>query len=111
MRCLVTWRREIIQCDIHHLRSSNELTTSSRTHLARILRGDVANVAFGDLVQLLVDLDFHESGGRGSHRVFTRLGVFEIVNLQHEKGDAKPYQVRQIASIIRRYNLGLEEGS
>jgi len=37
--------------------------------------------------------------------------VRELVNLQHENGDAKPYQVRQIASIIRRYNLRLEESS
>lgn len=83
---------------------------NSRRLIARILRGDLANVAFDDLVQLLLDLDFRESGGRGSHRVFTRIGVSELVNLQEQKGDAKQYQVRQVASIIRRYNLELQEG-
>jgi len=62
---------------------------NSRRLCARILRGEVGNVAFGDLVQLLLDLDFRETSGRGSHRVFTRAGVIELVNLQVEKGDAK----------------------
>jgi predicted RNA binding protein YcfA (HicA-like mRNA interferase family) len=75
------------------------------------MRGEVTSIAFRDLIQLLFDLGFHESGGRGSHRVFTRLGVRELVNLQNEGGDAKPYQVRQIAKIIRQYNMQLEEGS
>ena len=83
---------------------------NSRRLRARILRGEVGNVAFGDLVQLLMDLEFRETGGRGSHRVFTRAGVIELVNLQVEKGDAKLYQVRQVASLIRRYNLKLKEG-
>lgn len=87
------------------------LTMNSRRLLARILRGEVANIAFGDLVQLLIDLGFTETGGRGSHHVYIQMGVRELVNLQHENGDAKPYQVRQIASIIRRYNLRLEESS
>ena len=84
---------------------------NSHRLLARIFRGDVANIALRDLTQLLLDLGFVESGGRGSHRVFTRLGVRDLVNLQNENGDAKQYQVRQVANIIRRYNLTLEESS
>jgi len=83
---------------------------NSRRLCARILRGELGNVAFRDLVQLLIDLDFRETGGRGSHRVFSRKGVIELVNLQVEKGDAKLYQVRQVANLIRRYNLKLKEG-
>ncbi|OYV65083.1 MAG: hypothetical protein B7X07_04390 [Actinobacteria bacterium 21-64-8] len=82
---------------------------NSRRLFARILRGEFGNVAFGDLVQLLRDLDFRETGGRGSHRVFSRTGIIELVNLQVENGDAKLYQVRQVANLIRRYNLKLEE--
>jgi len=51
-----------------------------------------------------------KTSGRGSHRVFTRAGVIELVNLQVEKGDAKLYQVRQVANLIRQYNLKLKEG-
>jgi predicted RNA binding protein YcfA (HicA-like mRNA interferase family) len=81
---------------------------SRRLH-DRILRGDMANVSFSDLIQLVEELGFREIGGRGSHRVFTRADVTELVNLQVEKGDAKLYQVRQIVGLIRRYNLRLEE--
>lgn len=74
-----------------------------------MLRGDVANVDFDDLVKLVVALGFEQVGGRGSHRVFARTGVHELINLQAAKGDAKRYQVRQVATLVRRYDLRLEE--
>ena len=77
--------------------------------LNHILRGEVANVDFVDLVKLVLALGFEEVGGRGSHRVFARAGVKELVNLQAERGQAKPYQVRQIAMVVRRYDLRLED--
>jgi len=77
--------------------------------LNRIGGGAVTNVSFPDLVVLLEALGFQEVGGRGSHRVFTRLGVIEILTLQEVRGQAKPYQVRQVAAVVRRYNLQLED--
>ena len=77
--------------------------------LEKILRGELANVDFNDLIRLTTALGFREVRGRGSHRVFVREGVSELVNVQSEDGDAKIYQVRQIANLIRRYNLKLEE--
>lgn len=76
--------------------------------LARVTAGEVGNVAFGDLVALVLALDFREVGGRGSHRVFAHPEVAELVNLQSESGQAKRYQVRQVAALIRRYDLRLE---
>ena len=32
-----------------------------------------------------------------------------ILNLQDVRGEAKPYQVRQLLRLIERYNLHLEE--
>jgi hypothetical protein len=81
-----------------------------RRLLARILRGDVGNVAFVDLVRLIEALGFGEIGGRGSHRVFARTEVAELINLQEERGEAKHYQVRQVALLVRRYSLELEKG-
>jgi predicted RNA binding protein YcfA (HicA-like mRNA interferase family) len=52
--------------------------------LERILRGDIGNVAFDELVRLVRALGFREIGGKGSHRVFARPGVTELVNLQAE---------------------------
>ena len=79
------------------------------TLLDRIRRGDVANVDFADLVRLLIALGFREGGGRGSHRVFVRDGIAQLVNLQEERGQAKRYQVRQVATLIRQYDLHLED--
>jgi len=77
--------------------------------MKKMLRGDLANVAFDDLIRLLLALGFREIQGRGSHRKFVREDIPGLVNLQPERGDAKLYQIRQIADLIRRYNLKLEE--
>jgi len=77
--------------------------------LVRIQRGDITNVSFDDLVHLVQALGFREVGGRGSHRVFAHPEVAELVNLQVERGQAKRYQIRQVMSLVRRYDLSLEE--
>ena len=41
-----------------------------------------------------------------SHRIFSRDGVLEILNLQpRPDGTAKPYQIRQVRDVILRYRL------
>ena len=62
-----------------------------------------------NLALLLRDLGFQERV-RGSHHIFTREGIEEILNLQPRGSMAKPYQVRQVRNVIVRYKLaeGLE---
>jgi len=73
---------------------------------AQILGGaSNANIAFADLCWLLERLGFDARQKGGSHRVFKRQGVEEILNLQEKAGKAKPYQVRQVSEIIRKYEL------
>jgi predicted RNA binding protein YcfA (HicA-like mRNA interferase family) len=79
--------------------------------LPRILSGNVNNVAFADLVTLLLALGFRQIGGKGSHRIFARPGVTELVNLQEEAGEAKPYQIRQVVALVRRYHLEVEDNT
>ena len=43
---------------------------------------------------------------RGSHHIFSRPGVEEILNIQPKRGNAKPYQVRQVRTVIAKYGLG-----
>lgn len=73
--------------------------------LARLLRGaSDANIAFDDLRNLLRHLGFTERI-RGSHHIFTREGIEEILNLQPKLGKAKPYQVRQVRGVIESHGL------
>ena len=81
-----------------------------RRLVARILRGVFRNVAFTDLIRMLEALGFRESGGGASRRVFVRAGVTALVNPQDEKGEAKHYQAPPIVTLVRQYNLELEEG-
>lgn len=73
--------------------------------LEQILRGTAdANVRFDDLCMLLRHLGFDERI-RGSHHLFTRQDVHEILNLQPRNQHAKPYQVKQVRGVIITYRL------
>ena len=77
--------------------------------LLTILRGSSdANIAFDDLCHLLRRMGFAERT-RGSHHLFHRIGVEEMLNLQRDGNKAKPYQVRQVRSVLLRYKLGVED--
>ncbi len=76
--------------------------------LIKLLRGNSDNsFSFKDLVNLLVKLGF-EYRIKGSHHIFYKTGIEEIVNLQSNSGTAKSYQVKQVRSIILKYKLGNE---
>ena len=77
--------------------------------LLKILRGTPdTNIPFDELKSLLVRLDFDERV-QGSHHIFSKTGMEEIVNVQSKGGQAKPYQVKQIRNIIVKYQLNLSE--
>ena len=71
----------------------------------RILEGKAdANINFDELRHCLQWLGFEERT-RGSHHIFCRQGVRELINLQREGSKAKVYQVRQVRRVIARYGL------
>ena len=73
--------------------------------LRQVLQGNAdANIRFADLRSLLKDLEFGERV-KGSHHIFTRADVAEILNLQPRGSFAKPYQVKQVRAVIVRYKL------
>jgi hypothetical protein len=77
--------------------------------LEKILLGTAdANIPFVGLCLLLQRLGF-EMRVRGSHHIFFKAGVEEILNLQSKGGDAKPYQVKQVRNVILKYKLGGED--
>jgi predicted RNA binding protein YcfA (HicA-like mRNA interferase family) len=61
---------------------------------------------FNDLRHLLKQFGFAERV-KGSHHIFTKEGVDEIINLQPNGSKAKPYQVKQVRSLFRKYKLGV----
>jgi len=76
--------------------------------LRRVLSGQAdQNIRFADLAGLLLRLGFREHI-EGSHHVFRRAGVREIVDLQpRSDGKAKAYQVKQVRAIVQMYGLTL----
>ena len=77
--------------------------------LLKILRGGSdANIGFDDLRGLLLRLGFEERV-RGSHHIFVRPGIEELINVQRSGSKAKPYQVRQVRAVITRHGLGGDE--
>jgi len=77
--------------------------------LRRVLSGTAdAAIRFDDLCHLLESLGFEERI-RGSHHLFRRQGVEEMINLQRSGAQAKPYQVKQVRAIILEAKLGNRE--
>jgi hypothetical protein len=66
--------------------------------------GSDHNLNFEDLTKLLVSLDF-QCRVKGSHHVFFKQGVQEILNLQAKGKLAKGYQVKQVRDVLVRYQL------
>jgi predicted RNA binding protein YcfA (HicA-like mRNA interferase family) len=42
---------------------------------------------------------------KGSHHIFRKEGVLDMVNIQKDGNMVKPYQVKQIRAIFAEYNL------
>jgi predicted RNA binding protein YcfA (HicA-like mRNA interferase family) len=75
----------------------------------KILRGTSdTNIKFEELRELLQALGFEERI-RGSHHTYRKKGIEEKINIQKDGSKAKPYQVRQIRSILLRYKIVGEE--
>ncbi len=73
--------------------------------LVKILLGNSdTNIPFDPLCQLLRSLGFEERI-RGSHHIFSKIGVEEILNLQPKQGKAKAYQVKQVRTVILKYQM------
>jgi hypothetical protein len=67
-----------------------------------------ANLDFDDMRRLLYRLGFVERV-RGSHHIFVKAGIRDMINLQRDGRLAKPYQVRQVRAIITANGLTVEE--
>lgn len=67
-----------------------------------------SNIDFNDLCRLLANYGFDERI-KGSHHIFTKNNVEEIINIQPRGSKAKAYQVKQVRNLILKYKLGASD--
>ena len=74
--------------------------------LSKLLSGTSDNnFSFEDIRYILLHFNFIERTTSGSHRIFHKEGIEEIINIQPIGSKAKPYQVKQIRMLIFKYKL------
>ena len=66
------------------------------------------NIDFDDLCYLLDKFGFDERI-KGSHHIFTKDEIEEIINIQPIGSKAKAYQVKQVRNLILKYKLGAKD--
>ena len=79
-----------------------------RDLLDRCARGDVRNVRFADLEQLIEVLGFRLKRIGGSHHFYVHPDIDAVLNIQPLGRQATPYQARQVAELAARYSLTVE---
>ena len=83
--------------------------SKSRKVLTAILSGrSDANIQFTDICHLLERAGFTSKPGKGSHTIFYKEDVEEIINLQPDGNKAKSYQVKQVRNLFLNYQLEID---
>ncbi|MGH9169028.1 MAG: type II toxin-antitoxin system HicA family toxin [Acidimicrobiia bacterium] len=78
--------------------------------LARLARGQLANVSFADAQGLAEALGFTLDRVAGSHHIYRHPDMTDRLNFQPTRsGDSKPYQLRQMLQLAERHALTLPE--
>lgn len=82
---------------------------ASKEKLLRKIRQSQKNVKFNDAKKLVEALGFKLDRVNGSHHIFKHPDhETAFLNLQEYKGEAKPYQIKQILNAIHEYQLEIE---
>lgn len=63
------------------------------------------DLSFSDLRLVLEHLGF-QCRVKGDHFIYTKDGIEDIINIQPQGSRAKPYQVKQVRTVILYYRLG-----
>ncbi len=80
-----------------------------RRLLALLSQGALHNIAFGDIVNLAEGFGFRLERITGSHHIFRHRVTGAKLNLQPYRGQAKPYQIRQLLRLAEQLDLTLED--
>lgn len=78
---------------------------------ADVLRGTGdANIRFSDLTGLLEHPGF-QMRIKGSHHIFLRQDVVEILNLRPRQNKAQSYQAKPILDMILKYHMEVDDAA
>ncbi len=81
---------------------------NSKKVFDKIIQGNAdRNIDFDDLCKVLDTLSF-QFRIKGSHHIYYKNGVDEIINIQPDGSKAKAYQVKQVRNLILKYKLSIE---
>jgi len=72
------------------------------------IQNNQKNIRFATFISLIKAFGFTPVRTKGSHHIFERADIFEMVNVQDDNGKAKPYQIKQFLSLVEKYDLRLE---
>jgi hypothetical protein len=81
----------------------------NKQKLLEKIYNNTKNVKFSEFILLVEAFGFTQMRVRGSHHIYAREGVYDMVNIQNDKGEAMPYQVKQFLNLVEIYNLKLED--
>jgi predicted RNA binding protein YcfA (HicA-like mRNA interferase family) len=84
------------------------MSSWKKTRERLLLGASDTNMDFESVCVMLRHMGFSERQGGGSHRIFYKEGIEEIINLQPRGGQGKPYQMKQIRQILLKYKLSEE---
>jgi predicted RNA binding protein YcfA (HicA-like mRNA interferase family) len=87
---------------------SDEIGMPENRKVLEQVREGRGTIAFRDFEALLSALGFVLKRQRGSHRIYMHVAIGRPFPVQPDGRDAKPYQVRQLRDIIRKYRLTLD---
>jgi len=79
-----------------------------RKILRKLLTGS-KNIRFSEAKTIIEAFGFTLDRISGSHHIFVHRDIPELLNLQNVKGQAKPYQIKQLLKLVEKYNLKLGE--
>jgi predicted RNA binding protein YcfA (HicA-like mRNA interferase family) len=81
----------------------------NRQKILKKILGGSKNIRFSDMVHLVEGFGFELSRTEGSHHIFFRPDIPELVNLQDVRDEAKIYQIRQFLKLVEKHDLKLED--
>jgi hypothetical protein len=76
---------------------------AKREKLLAAIRNNPQAVRFNDACKAAEMVGFTETGGRGSHTVYTKEDTQDILNFQNKDGYIYPYQAYQLIKMLDKY--------